>query len=189
MNKEKHYLKSSYREKMIEHMFVAELLKYDWLHKGCTLEIASSEVDNSGHDIIAKKENIIRHIQLKASLVDGSTSKHNIHQDLRNKPAGCVVWVLFSENKSELKIEQYFFFGTKGIPVEQQGKDQLETGEYIRMPMPDISQNKTATHNKANSKGEKGKREALRVVRKGEFKDENRFESIEGLYNALFPSK
>jgi len=43
---EQHYLKSSFREKLIEHLFIGELLKLSWLEGGCALEIAKPEVDN-----------------------------------------------------------------------------------------------------------------------------------------------
>ena len=48
-----HSLHSSYREKLIEHLLIGELLKFSWLSKDSTLEIAKPEVDNSGSDIIA----------------------------------------------------------------------------------------------------------------------------------------
>jgi hypothetical protein len=48
-----HTENSSYREKLIEHLFVAELLKLSWLHHRCAIEVAKPEVDNSGYDLIA----------------------------------------------------------------------------------------------------------------------------------------
>ncbi len=168
-------------------MFVYELLEYDWA-KGCTLEIANPSVDNAGYDLIAEKGNIIRHIQLKTSFKGSSTSEQKIHMSLSSKPAACIVWVFFSDDAGKLYITNYFFFGNQSIPKEQQ-KKPLKQGEYIRMPMRGIDTNDIAKHSKGNSDGEKGYRKALRVVKKSEFKKEDRFENIEGLYNALFPSK
>jgi hypothetical protein len=59
-----HSLHSSCREKLIEHLLIGELLKFSWLSKDFTLEIAKPEVDNSGYDIIAESNGVIRHIQL-----------------------------------------------------------------------------------------------------------------------------
>lgn len=45
---ENHYLYSSFREKLLEHLFVGEILKISWLNGKCDLEIATREVDNQG---------------------------------------------------------------------------------------------------------------------------------------------
>ena len=71
----KHSEHSSYREKLVEHLFVGELLKLSWQSGDCALEIASPEVDNSGYDLIAEQNGIVRHIQLKASYVGGKTAR------------------------------------------------------------------------------------------------------------------
>jgi hypothetical protein len=81
-----HTENSSYREKLIEHLFVAELLKLSWLHHGCTLEVAKPEVDNAGYDIIAEASGVVRHIQLKTSVIGGKTAKQKIHTKLVEKP-------------------------------------------------------------------------------------------------------
>jgi len=47
-----HFLNSSYREKLIEHLFVGELLKLSWANKGLSLEVSKPEVDNSGYDFL-----------------------------------------------------------------------------------------------------------------------------------------
>jgi len=60
---------SSFREKLIEHLFIGELLKLSWMGFGCTLEVASPEVDNGGYDLIVEDNGVVRHIQLKASYV------------------------------------------------------------------------------------------------------------------------
>ncbi len=54
-----HSENSSYREKLIEHLFVAELLKLSWLHHHFSLEVAKPEVDNAGYDLIAETMGLI----------------------------------------------------------------------------------------------------------------------------------
>ena len=44
----KHSIHSSYREKLLEHLFVAELLKRSWRDGSCSMEIAKPEVDSKG---------------------------------------------------------------------------------------------------------------------------------------------
>ena len=66
---------SSYREKLIEHLFVGELLKLSWQNHDCSLEIAKPEIDNSGYDLIAEVNGLVRHIQLKTSFIGGKTAR------------------------------------------------------------------------------------------------------------------
>ena len=49
---EEHSINSSYRERLIEHLFVGELLKLSWRNKDFSLEVSKPEVDNSGYDLI-----------------------------------------------------------------------------------------------------------------------------------------
>ena len=69
---------SSYRERLIEHLFVAELLKLSWLHHNCSLEVAKPEVDNSGYDLIVEAGETIRHVQLKTSRKGGKTASQKV---------------------------------------------------------------------------------------------------------------
>ena len=78
---------SSYREKLIEHLFLGDLLKLSWLKYKCSLEIARPEVDNSGYDAIAEANGIVRHIQIKTSVVGGKTASQKIHRKLAVSPA------------------------------------------------------------------------------------------------------
>ena len=102
---------SSYREKLIEHLFVAELLKLSWLHHGSSLEIAKPEVDNSEYDLIAETTGIVRHIQLKTSIIGGRTAFQTIHTKLAEKPSGCVLWVYFDEQT--VRLGPFLYFGAE----------------------------------------------------------------------------
>lgn len=70
----KHFKHSSFREKLIEHLFISEMLKLSWKKGDCQLEVMKPEVDNAGCDVVLENNNIIRHIQLKASKLGGKTS-------------------------------------------------------------------------------------------------------------------
>ncbi len=58
---EKHFLKSAYREKLIEHLFIGELRKLSWVEGSCSIEIAKPEVDSQGYDLMAEENGVIRH--------------------------------------------------------------------------------------------------------------------------------
>lgn len=154
---------SSYREKLIEHLFVSELLKLSWLHHKCSLEVAQPEVDNSGYDLIAEAHGTVRHIQLKASFIGGKTARQKINSKLAEKPSGCVIWIYF--NKETLRLGPFRYFGA-------------EPGH----PLPNLG-TKVAKHVKANKDGFKGERPNIRQLNKGAFK---KITSIAGIYSALF---
>lgn len=76
-NQALHSRESSFREKLIEHLFVAELLKHSCKRahqEGVTLiEVSRADVDRGGYDLIAELGGCLRHIQIKRS-VRGSTT-------------------------------------------------------------------------------------------------------------------
>lgn len=159
-----HYLKSSFREKLIEHLFIGELLKLSWSRAEYSLEISKPEVDASGYDIIAESNGYIRHIQLKGSYTGASTSTQKVHTALYNKPSGCVIWIIF--NPESLNLGPFLFFGNNA-------------GE----PLPDLSNFRIAKHTKGDAQGIKAERPNIRVLNKGHFR---RYSTINELYNTLF---
>lgn len=161
---DQHFLNSSFREKLIEHLLIGEFLKISWNNGHCTLEVSKPEVDNQGYDVIAEENGVIRHIQLKAAKLSATTPSQKVHTALANKPSGCVVWVYFDEKS--LELGPFLFFGSSA-------------GD----PLPDIANFKVAKHSKANSEGVKSERPAIRVVNKGQF---DRYQTVRELYEVLF---
>ena len=159
-----HTQHSSYREKLIEHLFIGELLKQSWLHHGCSLEIAKPEVDNSGYDIIAETNGLVRQIQIKASIIGGKTASQKVHIKLAEKPSGCVVWIYFDEKNMDLG--PFWYCGA-------------EAGK----PITGLSELKVAKHTKGNKDGFKAERQNIRVVPKRDFTE---IPLIENIYAKLF---
>jgi hypothetical protein len=151
---------SSYREMLIEHIFVGELLKLSWLHHACSLEVAKPEVDNSGYDLIAEAKGLVTHIQLKTSIIGGKAASQKVHMKLAEKSSGCVVWIYF--NKDTLHLGPFFYF---------------------RVDAASLGGRKIAKHTKGNKDGVKAERQNLRVVPKRSF---TKFESIEDIHARLF---
>jgi hypothetical protein len=160
----KHTENSSLREKLIEHLFVGELLKHSWLKSNGSLEISQPEVDCAGYDLIAEHGIVMRHVQLKASFLGGKTSTQKVHLRLADKPSGCVVWVYF--DRKTLALGPFLFFG--GQPG---------------LPLADLSGKKIARHTKGNKDGLKAERPNIRVLNKGDFQ---KIETIEELYQQMF---
>lgn len=149
MSSTEHSTMSSYRERLIEHLFIGELMKSLWL-KGLSVEVSKPQVDDSGYDLILECNGIIRHVQLKASHHESSTPTVKVNIKLAEKPSGCVVWIRFDQNTMDLG--PYLWFGSS-------------PGQ----PLPDITGLKTAKHTKANSKGEKTERPNIKEIPKGKF--------------------
>lgn len=96
-----HSHESSYREKLIEHLFVAELLKHSWKRareEGAALiELSRADVDRGGYDLIAEAGGYLRHIQIKGSVRGAKAARQRVHVALGDKPSGCVVWVYLDD--------------------------------------------------------------------------------------------
>lgn len=159
-----HVENSSYRERLLEHLFIGELLKLSWKSGSCILEISKPEVDRSGYDVVAEANGIIRHIQLKTTFTGSSTRSQKVHVSLGSKPSGCVVLINFE--KESLGLDPFLFFG--GAPGT---------------PLPSLACHKVAKHNKGNAQGIKAARPNIRIVPNSHF---TRIGTIEQLYVQLF---
>ena len=150
------YRESNFREKMLEHVFVSELLQEAWFRYGMTIEVLHSEVDSAGYDLVLEFGGVIRHVQLKSSRADAKTARQTINMALAQKPSGCVVWVLYRTRADGCRVElSYRFFGNG-------------SGE----PLPSLQDRKIARHTKANAQGIKAERPALRVLTRADFSAE-----------------
>jgi hypothetical protein len=163
MDNTAHTTTSSTREKLIEHLFIGELLRHLWLHGIRDVEVLRAEVDSGGFDLAVECGGILRHIQLKASHKTAKTDSVGINIALSRKPSGCVVWLFFDE--STLEFSAFRWFGA------EPGRQLPALGDRI------------ARHSKANSRGEKTARPQIREIRKSAFRS---LGSIEEVADALF---
>ena len=146
-----HSTESSLREKIIEHLFVGDLLRCLWRRGVRDIKILRSEVDRSGYDLILEVNGIMRHIQLKASHQLATTSELNIHVNLQRKSSACIIWIWFDADRMELG--PYLWFGAAP-----------------RQPIPALG-DKISRHSKADSNGYKAERPNHRVVKKRLFEE------------------
>ena len=143
------FLHSSFREKLLEHVFVAELLQEVWLGNRQMVEVLRSEVDNSGYDLLLDRGGVIRYVQLKSSRSGAKTSRQTVNNNLADKPGGCVIWLVFQECNQRVKLEYLVF------PDDPCGRPDLGT--------------KVGRHTKANATGYKAARPNTRVILKSRF--------------------
>jgi hypothetical protein len=154
---------SSLREKLVEHLFVGELLRCLWLKGYRDIEVLRVEVDAFGYDLAIEVGGILRHIQLKSSARSAKTNSVNIGLALAGKPSGCVVWLWF--DPSTLGLGPFLWLGA---------------GPGLKLP--DLG-SKPVKHSKANRDGIKAVRPNLREVSKGRF---TRVETLGALAEILF---
>lgn len=154
-----HFIHSSLREKILEHLFIGEVLKSLWKRNISDIEVLKAEVDNGGYDAVVSCQGVTRHIQLKASYAGSSTKEQKINISLCNKPSGCVIWMSFSPDT--LDLGPFYWFGA-------------EPGK----PLPSICDFKVAKHNKGNSTGQKLERPNIRVLRRSAFSKLSTIEEV-----------
>ncbi|MGC4104805.1 MAG: hypothetical protein QM753_00430 [Thermomicrobiales bacterium] len=155
---------SVYREMVLEHLFVGEIMRYHWMHGLPHVEMLKSQVDASGYDIVLESGSITRHIQLKASHVGSHTPHVPINSALAQRPSGCIVWMYF--DPETLHFTHFLWFGS-------------DPGT----PLPSIENFKVATHNKRNAKEIKTERKHTRMLPRGKFV---RLDTIADVGTALF---
>lgn len=158
-----HSLRSSYREKLLEHLLIGEILRHLWEQRRYA-EVLKPEVDDGGYDIVIDCDSVMRHIQLKASYSGARTASVNVNIQLEKKPSGCVIWILF--DRDTLGFKSYRWFGA-------------EPGKHL----PQITGFKKAKHTKGDSTGRKATRPNIRILPKREFTE---IKSIKKLVAQLF---
>ena len=99
---------------MTEHLFVSELVQEAWFGFSKKLEVLRTEVDDSGYDLVLECGGVIRHVQLKSSRHNATTSRQTINIALASKPSGCVVWILRTEDRNRMRLTYRFFGGEPG---------------------------------------------------------------------------
>jgi len=143
-----HSEQSSYREKLLEHLFVGELLRHLWQQVVTDVEVLKPEVDNGGYDLVVECNNVIRHVQLKSSFREARTARQNLNLCLTEKLGGCIVWIVL--RSKTLAIGPYRWFC--GDPGE---------------PFPEVSKLTVAKYTKGDASGTKNERPNIRVLPQG----------------------
>lgn len=145
--------KSSFYERLVEHVFISEVLQEVWFGFGRTMEVLRSEVDASGYDVVFECQGVLRHVQLKTSRRGSATARLPINVALTTKPSGCVIWLIRDEDLASRRVSlAYRFFG------DAPGR-----------PLPPLDDFPFARHTKGNSLGFKAIRPEIRVLPKRVF--------------------
>jgi hypothetical protein len=134
------------REKVVEHLFLADLSRYLMLERRTPFEALRAEFDAFGYDVVVEAAGVMRHIQLKAGRSDGKRTEVEINTALANKPSGCVIWIMI--DPKTFALGPFYWFG--GEPGQ---------------PLPCLG-DRVARHSKGDATGVKKLRPAMRLLRK-----------------------
>lgn len=134
-----HAVYSAFREKIVEHSFVAQFLKAMWKRGIRDAEVAYAEVDSAGHDVILSVGSVVRHVQLKSTKVGGKATFVPINTRLATKPSGCVIWAMLDPDTLDFKGFRWF----GGLPGSS---------------LPSLAAFRPARHTKGNALGFKAER-------------------------------
>jgi hypothetical protein len=107
--------RSTHRERIVEHIFVGQVLKALWCRNVLDVEVLRSEFDGFGYDLVLARGQTVRHIQFKTgNLVSGTTGRARkpvrvqVNMALSDKPSGCVIWIGLD---AELNLGPFYWFG------------------------------------------------------------------------------
>jgi hypothetical protein len=104
---DRHFTHSTLRERIVEHVFVGDVLRTLWRRGIADVEILPSEFDAHGYDVVMCRGPIVRHIQFKTQ----RDRDIKISLALAEKPSGCVIWIGIDEH---LDLKHFRWFG--GLP-------------------------------------------------------------------------
>ena len=106
METEAHFLQSTLRERIVEHVFIGDVLRSLWRLRVTNVEVLRSEFDAHGYDLVMARGSIVRHIQFKTGT--SKPSKVSVALARAEKPSGCVIFIQIT---SDLKMGPFYWFG------------------------------------------------------------------------------
>jgi hypothetical protein len=97
-----HSIHSSGREKVLEHIFLGDLLRALWRMGMHDVQVLRPEVDRNGYEFMLGHERIRRSVQLKSTYRGGKAREVTLNRYLENEPSGCVILMMFAKDTLEL---------------------------------------------------------------------------------------
>lgn len=164
MTEDRNFKHSTLRERIVEHVFVGDVLRTLWRHGVTDVEILRPEFDAHGYDVVMSRGPVVRHIQFKTQ----KDRDIKVNLALVEKPSGCVIWIGIDER---LNLRHFRWFG--GLPGQ---------------PLPEIKDFKMARRETRNKAGERPDRRNHRMVPKRAFEVIDTIDEVIGrLFGKLPP--
>lgn len=110
----KSHEESTYRESLLEAVFIAELVQSCAMAGRPWVEIARAFVDFQGYDLVATCGSVTRHIQLKSS-----RPGVDLHRALTEKPSACCVITVpyVDSDRRRIGLDYLWFGGGPGTQL------------------------------------------------------------------------
>lgn len=109
------YEESRTVEKLMEHIFLSEILQECWFRRRQVVEVLRAEVDAAGYDVVLEAGGRIRHVQLKASRQGGKTSTQTINSKLSERAGGCVIWIAYEVPEENRRAQLKYRWWDSGV--------------------------------------------------------------------------
>lgn len=98
---------SQFRENLLEHVFIAELLQECALVRRQKVAVLRAEVDEDGYDLVLELDGVLRHVQLK-SRYGGTKPSHKaldgLNPKLGGRIGGCVVLMYWRVKDGRIEL-------------------------------------------------------------------------------------
>ncbi len=128
---------STYRESLLESIFVSELVQEAWVSGLAPVELSHAFVDFQGYDLVATCGSVTRHIQLKAL----RTPRIALHRALEDKPSAYCVLMKpeIDENRVLIKYRYYGSSPTEKLrfpasaPSAKRSRPAVVEGEVMKL--------------------------------------------------------
>ena len=140
---------SRFREKMLEHLFLAEALQFAYRRQE-PVGVLRTEVDRAGYDLALEYGEVTRYIQLKGSSArTRSPRPPAVSSKLANIRGACVVWMWIKNedlsDKEHVKIEYRLLAGNANeypklgsTPGKRHGTVVPSKTDFTKMDISDL---------------------------------------------------
>ena len=109
---DRHFVHSTLRERIVEHVFVGDVLRTLWKLGVTDVEILRPEFDAHGYDVVMSRGPIVRHVQLKTQ----PPAKYLSAVPWPKNAAVVFIWI--GLNKETLDLGPFMWFGgAPGLPL------------------------------------------------------------------------
>jgi hypothetical protein len=153
---------STLREKVFEAVLLGQL-GVELLERYIDFTVLHPVSDRDGYDVVIDSGAVVRHVQLKTTIVGTTTRDVPINMRLALKPSACVIWMVF--DPATRTFSEFRWFGA--APGQ---------------PLPDLG-NRPVKHSRANAFGIKAVRPGMCGLPLARFE---RLRSIAALADRLF---
>jgi len=157
---------SSMREKLFEYRFLTELCT-ELMMRGIEYEVLRGDIDKDGWDVLVQAGGIMRHIQLKVMVANGTRADVSVNTKLTAKPSGCIVWLNYDAAARDFSGIRWF---------------GAAPGECL----PNLG-DKMAKHSRGNARGIKGFRPSHRILPARTFRKVEDFAQLADLLFGMQP--